>query len=331
MQEAIIGGLGTIIGALIGAWAAAKARTPSKAKVNFVDATLSVPDNLEPAERAILRGDLPEIILDIKLLNSGGQPAYVHALELTISDVTYDEDMLELPQSWFPQGLRLRLTSRQEPTAFYEVDPYARGLGHPGQSRDVVVSKPLSQEVKPGALERVFLLVPQPSHGRRAPVSFEARVKITYNATRTVEFDKVLRAPLLRHPRWKIVDEIRSHLQSQLAWCEESWSPREQEFLTEDLEQLFPSEQERLRRRRELGLEPGSRRLLKWAGLPTEPRKAVRGYLDSYEQRLRDLADVYSKTDNASSEEAVRLQEAIAVIPRLRGELGVRDATPRPQ
>jgi len=113
--------------------------------------------------------------------------------------------------------------------------------------------------------------------------------------------------------------------------CEESWSPREQEFLTEDLEQLFPSEQERLRRRRELGLEPGSRRLLKWAGLPTEPRKAVRGYLDSYEQRLRDLADVYSKTDNASSEEAVRLQEAIAVIPRLRGELGVRDATPRPQ
>ncbi|MGP3975928.1 hypothetical protein ACTWQF_18375 [Streptomyces sp. 8N114] len=328
MQEAIIGGLGTVIGALIGAWAAVRARTPPRANVKFVDATLSVPDNLEPAERAILPEPLPQIVLDIKLLNSGGQPAFVHALELTISDVTYNEDTLEMPKPWSP--FRTIRTSLQEPTAVYEVDPYAQGLGRSEQSGDVVVSKPLSQEVKPGALERVFLVVPQPSLGRHAPVSFEARVKITYNATRTIEFGKMLRAPLLRHPRWKTVDEVRRHLQHQLVWSEESWSPEAYEHFTGVLEGSLPGEQERLCLRRELGLEPGSRRLLEWAGLPTEPRKAVRRYLDSYEQRLRDLADVYSKTDNPSTEEAARLHETIAMIPRLRGELGVHDATPRP-
>nr|WP_159059503.1 hypothetical protein [Streptomyces antibioticus] len=330
MQEAIIGGLGTVIGALIGAWAAARARVPSRANVKFVDAALSAPDSLEPAERAILREPFPQLVLDIKLLNSGGQPAYVHDLELTISDVRYSEDTLEMPKPWYPREFRIHRTSLQEPTAVYEVDPYAQGLGRSEQPGDVVVSKPLSQEVKPGALERVFLVVPQPSGGRRSPVSFEARVKITYNATRTIEFGKVLRAPLLRHPRWKTVDEVRRHLQHQLVWSQESWSPEEYEHLTEDLENLLPSEQERLRLRMELGLEPGSPRPLEWAGLPTEPRGAVRGYLDSYEQRLRDLADVYSKTDNASSEEAARLHEAISVIPRLRGELGVHDAAPQP-
>ncbi|GGO45348.1 hypothetical protein GCM10012286_33660 [Streptomyces lasiicapitis] len=40
MAEAIIGSLAAVFGALIGAWAALKARTPSEAKVEVVDVAL---------------------------------------------------------------------------------------------------------------------------------------------------------------------------------------------------------------------------------------------------------------------------------------------------
>ncbi|MGW0828341.1 hypothetical protein [Streptomyces sp. NPDC002845] len=44
MQEAIIGAMAAVIGAVIGAWAAMKARTPAKAQVQIADARLIAPD-----------------------------------------------------------------------------------------------------------------------------------------------------------------------------------------------------------------------------------------------------------------------------------------------
>lgn len=68
MLTTLVGLIGGIGAALIGAWAVLRARQPQKSRVELVDVSLPPPD---PAKDVL--DDLP--VLDVKVRNTGAQPA----------------------------------------------------------------------------------------------------------------------------------------------------------------------------------------------------------------------------------------------------------------
>ncbi|ONK13132.1 hypothetical protein [Streptomyces sp. MP131-18] len=305
MQEAVIGGLGTIIGALIGAWAATKARTPTKAHVMLVDVALVEPRNLEPAERASLGQPLPELIIDVKLLNNGGQPAYVHALKLELSEIIYHTGT-EMPRLRDPSEDILSRANLTEWSARYGAYVRAEQLIRQ-LPKEVLVPIPLSQELKPSSVDRVCLdWSPSLSTSQwPAVASFKARVTVVYNATRVAAFNETLQSPVLFYPRRAAINYLRSELGKLLAQCQEAWTLQELEAL------------------RSRGLSSESPRLLKWRGREMEPLEAVRSCLDAHERHLRELVDVYATAGGNESDQAPQIEEEIAAIPDLRDALGV--------
>ncbi|MCI3220876.1 hypothetical protein [Streptomyces sp. NP-1717] len=306
MQEAVIGGLGTIVGALIGAWAVSKARTPTKAHVDLVDASLILPEMLQPAERASLSGPTPELVIDVKLLNSGGQTAYVHALSLELSEIIYNAGT-EMPRIWDPEEDVLNRMNLQEWSARYGVYSHAE-LVLQGLPRKGKVAIPLSQELKSGSVDRVCLDWSPPTvNAENWPrvQAFKARVSVTYNATQVAKFNKTLESPVLNHPLRATFSHLLSTLESLLAQCHEEWTPHELQILSS---RQLPSD---------------TPRLLKWRGYEMDPLEAIRRCLDAHEQRLRELIDSYVAAGGSYPEQLEQLQEEISELPRLRRQLGV--------
>ncbi|MEU5958722.1 hypothetical protein [Streptomyces sp. NPDC047525] len=101
MMEVLIGSGAGLLGALIGAWAALRARVAVKARVEVVDLAVLYPDahaHSGDEEEDATRQRLAEVMempgrvpvaLDIKLRNSGGQSAYITELSLEVSDPLY--------------------------------------------------------------------------------------------------------------------------------------------------------------------------------------------------------------------------------------------------
>ncbi|MEO3853076.1 hypothetical protein ABGB09_36595 [Streptomyces sp. B8F3] len=306
MQEAVIGGLGTIVGALIGAWAVAKARTPTKAHVALVDVSLILPEMLQPSERASLSGPTPELVIDVKLLNNGGHTAYVHALSLELSEIIYNTGT-EMPRIWDPEEDTLNRMNLQVWSARYGVYVHTEQVLQ-GVPRKAKVAIPLSQELKSGSVDRVCLDWSPPAvNAENWPhvQAFKARVSVTYNATQVAKFDETLQSPVMHHPLRSTLSDLRSTLEGLLAQCQEEWTPRELQILSS---RQFPSD---------------TPRLLKWRGYDMDPLEAIRRCLDAHEQRLRELIDAYVAAGGTYPEQLEQLQEEISALPILRRELGV--------
>ncbi|WP_436735606.1 hypothetical protein [Streptomyces sp. BBFR102] len=210
MVEAFIGAGAGILGTLIAAWVAVKARRPVKARVEVVDLAVLYPDadansgdeDVDNARRelaAVFSTRALFVVLDVKLRNSGGESAYVTELALECSDLLH----LRSPAPRDEWGAVLN--SMQSSTATYR-------HGDTSPQR-------ISQVLPPGGtdrfISRVLVAVREEDDGL---ASCRLRVVLTYNNTETVTSHQNVRAPLLllNTPHIQSPDEFLTQLRETI-------------------------------------------------------------------------------------------------------------------
>lgn len=147
MLTVIVGLIGGVGAALIAAWATIRGRRPRKSEVELVDVTVQRPD---PAKHA--KDDPP--VLDVKVRNTGGQPAVLKRLVVRVHQaVRFGDTTMRMPYDAGPgfvgQGL--------DASATYEVE-----LPNPKDAADARITTDLSLVVAPGEADRFLVRLARP-------------------------------------------------------------------------------------------------------------------------------------------------------------------------
>ncbi|MGP4085568.1 hypothetical protein [Streptomyces sp. KR55] len=198
MPVAIVGVVGGILAALIGAWAVLRARHPPKAQLELVD--VSVVSNQRTGSRySDWRGGLHEehiyvVVLDVKVRNTGGQVVVLKRFHVHI----------EQAEAW---GLaRGRLCSALQPSGTYSImlpDPDL--VAHEASFTKPSRKKEISHAVPPGDADR-FEIRLMMSIPKRQQYRYQVRLVLDYNADDCVSSDSLAFACPARPARITISD-----------------------------------------------------------------------------------------------------------------------------
>lgn len=300
-----MGVAGGLLAAVVGAWAALRARGPHLGSLELVDLSFTRDFAIDPGtvdESAVgltsypVRGftvphDAPA--LDVKLRNLGGQPAFVKRVVFeTTEAVALRHPPVPQARRWTP------ITATAIPTSAYDVE-----LPFPDEDGGFTVAHDISQVVPPVDIDR-FLVRLALRRGRKAGAAlFRLRVRLIYNA----EDQQVVSEPLIfalpnTSPHMPSVDWMRRSLHQ---FVHEVRDYREARLML------------RLRR------APLGRR-----GPYTpefwEPEEAIRRYLDREKNVLRGFLSITSLDglcDTALDEPIRQARTLLEELPGLRAEL----------
>ena len=148
MVQAIVGVLGTLIAALIGAAVALRTRGPRFVKPELVDVSFTRSIDVDPAADSVAvslrsdpKGQIP--VLDVKLRNPGEQPIFVIRALLEIIDAQV------LPAVAPPVAPKHEITATEIVSYTYDIE-----LPVPGSAKDLRVTHDLSQVIPPTDVDR---------------------------------------------------------------------------------------------------------------------------------------------------------------------------------
>ncbi len=197
MLTTLLGLIGGVVAALIGAWAALRARRPQKSRVELVDVSLPPPD---PAKD--VRDDLP--VLDVKVRNTGGQPAVVKRV------VVHTHWAARLNSIWltpYKPGFPRYIGARLDVSETYDVT-----LPAPEEATDGRITIDLSQVIAPGEADRFLVRLGRDSI--HDTVAYLLHLELVYDA----DDRKVTSLPLaVAFPQRVLiesVEQIRSDIHS---------------------------------------------------------------------------------------------------------------------
>jgi len=186
--EVLVGLIGGVGAALIGAWAALRARRPRESRVELVDLSLPPPD---PAKE--VQDDLP--VLDFKVRNTGGQPAVLKRVVVHTHRAARLDSMWLMPyKPGFPRSFGARL----EVSETYDVT-----LPAPEEATGTRVTIDLSQVVKPGEADRFLVRLGQRSIHDTA--AYLLHFELVYNA----DDRKVTSPPLAVAPQRVLIESVK--------------------------------------------------------------------------------------------------------------------------
>lgn len=302
MFEVVVGTVGGLIAALIGALVALRTHKPSLAKLELVDVTLTrdleIDSSKTGGELAVsVRSDLTNTI-DVKLRNPGAQPIFVKRAHLEIVDIQRLPNLS--PPHWANQRDPITATAIVS-------EVYGIQLPVPSANGKLVVSHDISQVVPPTDIDRFQIrldLAPFDNwNSDESPfvneiILYRILLRLLYNT----DEDVVSRPLILCFP------EIPCFLDSQQI------RSKLQEF------------QDKVVWYRRLGW------LAKFNHAPSprvfspefwRPEEAVQRYFDSEETRLRGLIAMLALDgirDPALDRAAQQAQSALRDLPALRHE-----------
>jgi hypothetical protein len=192
---ALTGGVGA---ALIGAWAALRARRPLKSRVELVDVSLPPPD---PAKDR--RDDMP--VLDVKVRNTGGQLAVLKRA------VVHTDRAARVGGNWMPMpydtGLPRFVGARLDVSGTYDLT-----LPDLDDASGARVTIGLSQLVAPAEADRFLIRL-----GRRhiqPALAYLLRLELVYDADDRTVTTAPMAVPFPQHGAVESAEQIRRDIQS---------------------------------------------------------------------------------------------------------------------
>lgn len=311
--------IGGVSAALIGAWAALRARRPRKSLVELVDVSLTPPD---PAKAR--RDDIPD--LDIKLRNTGGQPAVVKRVVVrTHRAASFGSIPMPLPYDLgFPRFVGARLDVSET----YDVT-----LPAPEKAAETRIVINVSQVVDPGEADRFMIRLGRDSI--EDTVAYLLHLELLHDANGRTVTSPLLAVAFPQRVSVDSAEQIRRYIhdfQDEVKKVRQAidLEMTARGYSAPDWITAAPKRRGDLPRNLltvDGNGDPMSNPVSDHAYVVNEnfwePRRAIERYLQSVEQRYTELVDVIDPTVVAP--EVLRAvlphaQDTLAQVPALRAE-----------